>query len=77
VKDAWVIGDTPNDIIAGANFGAATLAVATGEYSLMQLARHLPTALLPDLDEPSRFLEIIRGHVRLNQKILHQRGPQK
>ncbi len=44
-----VIGDTPRDIQCARAIGARVLAVATGECTLEELARHEPDALLPDL----------------------------
>src|SRR5918911_3418008 len=44
-----VVGDTPNDIACAQHFGARSVAVATGRmYSLDQLVKHNPDAILPD-----------------------------
>lgn len=51
----WIIGDTPHDIACARVIGANSLAVATGGYTAEALARHEPTALLPDLTDPDAF----------------------
>lgn len=55
----WVIGDTPHDITCGQAFGARTLAVATGNFTVEQLAGHRPTAVLTDFSDPASFWRII------------------
>lgn len=49
-QDIVVIGDTPHDIRCGKLNGTRTVAVATGPYSLQELQREQPDALLPDLE---------------------------
>lgn len=49
---AVVIGDTPLDIAAGANCGTKTVGVATGPFSLEQLAEAGADLVLSSLDEP-------------------------
>jgi phosphoglycolate phosphatase-like HAD superfamily hydrolase len=46
-----IIGDTPHDIRCGQKHGARTVAVATGPYSVEQLRRYSPDAVLPDLSD--------------------------
>ncbi len=46
-----VIGDTPRDIACGKAGGARTVAVATGSFTLEQLAQHQPDAVLADLSD--------------------------
>jgi len=65
-RDTWVIGDTHHDILAGRRIGVNTLAVATGAHSQFELARFQPTALLQDLDDWQRFIQIITGKLKLN-----------
>jgi phosphoglycolate phosphatase len=60
-EQVWVIGDTPHDITCGQAFGARTLAVATGNFTVDQLATHGPTAVLQDLSEPEAFWRLIEG----------------
>jgi phosphoglycolate phosphatase-like HAD superfamily hydrolase len=55
----WVIGDTPLDIACGRAAGARTLAVATGNFTVDQLAAHQPTALLADFSDHAAFFRII------------------
>lgn len=58
-QDCIVIGDTPADISCAKANGMRAIAVATGRYTLDQLAQHQPDLLLPDLapSEPlNRFL---------------------
>lgn len=50
LHNIYVIGDTPHDIACGQSISAYTIAVATGAYSLEQLAAHKPwwgVAVLP------------------------------
>ena len=54
-----VIGDTPNDIACARAVGAKALAIATGKFSLEELAEHQPDFLLPDLTDLPGFLELI------------------
>ena len=51
-----VVGDTPADIHCARSVGARTLAVATGRYSVDDLAAHAPTTVLPDLTETGRVV---------------------
>ena len=54
-----IVGDTPNDIRCGKQSGARTVAVATGPYTLEELAAHAPDALLPDLHNHTAVLQAI------------------
>ncbi len=54
-----VVGDTPRDIACARHYGARVLAVASGHHTIDQLGRHGPDALLPDLSETARVLEIL------------------
>ncbi|WP_322494170.1 HAD family hydrolase [Chloroflexus sp.] len=56
-----IIGDTPRDIACGKAFGARTIAVATGPFSLAELADHRPDALLPDLSNTDAVLAAVLG----------------
>ncbi|WP_298817814.1 HAD family hydrolase [Chloroflexus sp.] len=56
-----VIGDTPRDIACGRAFGARTVAVATGPFTLSELAAHHPDALLPDLSDTMAVLSAVLG----------------
>lgn len=56
--DTYVIGDTPMDIHCARPYGARTIAVATGEYSLDELAREKPDYLFDDFQDRDAFLKI-------------------
>lgn len=47
-----VVGDTPRDVDAGRAAGAVTVAVATGKYSVEQLAATGADFVLPTLESP-------------------------
>ncbi len=59
-ENVFVIGDTPHDIECGKAIGAKTIAVATGNFSVTDLRRHEPTAVLPDFSDTAAFLQLIR-----------------
>jgi phosphoglycolate phosphatase len=54
-----VIGDTPHDIRCANAIGARTLAVATGGYTIAELASHQPWQLVPELPVPDAFLDLL------------------
>jgi phosphoglycolate phosphatase len=54
-----IIGDTPADIHCGAGIAARAIAVATGGYSVADLAACGPYAVFEDLSETERVLEAI------------------
>jgi phosphoglycolate phosphatase-like HAD superfamily hydrolase len=56
---AYVIGDTPHDVAAGKAVGAKTIAVATGSYTVEQLAEHEPWVVVERLPEPGQFRDLI------------------
>jgi phosphoglycolate phosphatase len=58
-EQRYVIGDTPQDIVAGNAIDARTIAVATGSYTAEQLAGHDPWTVLEQIPEPDRFRELI------------------
>ena len=57
--ERYVIGDTPQDVVAGKAIDARTIAVATGSYTAEQLAEHEPWTVLERIPEPERFRELI------------------
>ncbi|MBL4574842.1 MAG: HAD hydrolase-like protein [Opitutaceae bacterium] len=57
----FIIGDTPYDIECGKVIGANTIAVATGAYSIEELESHHPTAVFPDFNDPTSFLNLINN----------------
>ena len=54
-----VIGDTPADLTCGRALGASAIGVATGRYSVSQLADHDPLAVFPDLSDTVAVLDAI------------------
>jgi phosphoglycolate phosphatase len=54
-----IIGDTPHDIHCGRGVGARAIAVATGHYSVTELASHDPVAVFADLRDTAAVLEAI------------------
>ncbi|MGH7627529.1 MAG: HAD family hydrolase [Gemmatimonadaceae bacterium] len=54
-----VIGDTPADIACGRALGARAIAVATGRYSVDELAGHDPWAVFPTLADTAAVMESI------------------
>ena len=55
----FVIGDTPHDIACGRAIGARTIAVATGGFTLAELAAHGPTAAFADFSNPAEFVRFV------------------
>jgi phosphoglycolate phosphatase len=54
-----IIGDTPADVACGAGIGARAVAVATGAYSVTDLAACGAHAVFPDLGDTERALQAI------------------
>jgi phosphoglycolate phosphatase len=54
----FVIGDTPHDIECANAIGAKTIAVATGGYTVAELAPHQPWRLFEELPAPDDFLAL-------------------
>lgn len=57
----FIIGDTPYDIECGQVIGARTIAVATGKYSVAELAAHQPTAVFENFADTAAFLRVINA----------------
>lgn len=55
----FIIGDTPHDIDCARAIGARAIGVATGRYSVEQLAAHGADLVLPDLGDPGAFFAFI------------------
>ena len=53
------VGDTPHGIECGKVIGARTIAVATGRYSVDELAAHQPTAVFKNFADTAAFLRVI------------------
>jgi phosphoglycolate phosphatase len=58
--DIVVIGDTPADIECGRAIGARAIGVATGHYTVEELANHEPVAVFSDL---SNTADVVRAIV--------------
>lgn len=58
-EDTFIIGDSPRDVECGRKAGARTIAVATGIYSMEDLAASAPDHLLEDLCDTDGFVEIV------------------
>ena len=58
-RDAWVIGDTPDDVAAGRSRGTRTLAVATGRHDVTTLRRCEPDVVLEDFADVDRVVDIL------------------
>ena len=54
-----VIGDTPADIQCGRAIGARAIGVATGHYSVDELALHQPAAVFEDLSSTDDVVRAI------------------
>ena len=54
-----LVGDTPRDIEAARQSGSRVLAVATGRFSMDELAEHAPDALLPDMGDTETVVATI------------------
>jgi phosphoglycolate phosphatase-like HAD superfamily hydrolase len=55
----FVVGDTPHDIHCASAIGARTIAVATGGYTLDELASHRPWRVFPELPAADEFVRMI------------------
>lgn len=60
-SEVVIIGDTPADITCGECISARAIAVATGGYSVSDLAFCGPHAVFEDLSDTSRVIEAIFG----------------
>ena len=59
--DLVVVGDTPADIHCARPLGARAVGVATGRYSVEELAEHAPRAVLPSLRDTDAAVAAILG----------------
>jgi phosphoglycolate phosphatase-like HAD superfamily hydrolase len=55
----FVIGDTPHDIECAAAIDARTIAVATGGYTVEELAMHKPWRVFETLPPPPEFVQLL------------------
>jgi phosphoglycolate phosphatase len=58
-EQVYVIGDTPRDVACARAGGSKVIAVATGRWSLEELAAHGPDHLLADLSDAPAFLRLL------------------
>lgn len=56
----WVVGDTPLDVRCARAIGAKAVAVATGSYTVSDLAASRPDLLLKDFSDPDALLRCLR-----------------
>jgi phosphoglycolate phosphatase-like HAD superfamily hydrolase len=63
-EGVFVIGDTPHDIECAKAINAKTIAVATGGYSVEELAAHYPWRVFETLPPPDEFLGLIEVPTR-------------
>jgi phosphoglycolate phosphatase len=61
VRGAFVIGDTPFDVLHGHAAGEAVIAVASGRYGFDELESCNPDLVLEDLTETERIVSFMRG----------------
>ncbi|GAB4431442.1 MAG: HAD hydrolase-like protein [Anaerolineae bacterium] len=58
-QNVVIVGDTPGDIACAQSIGARTLAVATGPFSMAQLAQHGPSYVFATLEDTPAVLHAI------------------
>lgn len=56
-ENIFIIGDAPQDIIAGRNLGINTMAVCTGHADRNTLVAESPKCILPDLSDIPLFMQ--------------------
>ena len=62
VEETFVIGDTPLDVIHGRAAGASVIAVASANYTMMDLQACNPDLLVPDLTPLETILSFLHNH---------------
>jgi phosphoglycolate phosphatase-like HAD superfamily hydrolase len=55
----WIIGDTPHDVACGKAIGAKTIAVATGAFTVEELAALNPTHTFADLSDTQALINAV------------------
>ena len=63
-SDVVVIGDTPADLQCGRGIGARAIGVATGHYTVEDLASHQPAAVFQDLSSTADVVDAIVAEAR-------------
>lgn len=59
LERVFIIGDTPHDVACGKAIGAKTIAVATGSFSVEQLAALNPDHVFKDLSDTQALLKVV------------------
>lgn len=62
VETAFVIGDTPLDVVHGRAAGASVIAVASARYTMADLQACGPDLLVPDLTAVESILSFLHNH---------------
>jgi phosphoglycolate phosphatase-like HAD superfamily hydrolase len=62
--EGLVVGDTPRDVLAAHDAGLPACGVATGRYSVHELAEHGAELLLPGFDDPAKSEQLLLGPLR-------------
>ena len=59
-----MIGDTPRDVIAAHDAGLPACGVATGRYSVHELAEHGAELVLPGFEDVAQSERLLLGALR-------------
>jgi phosphoglycolate phosphatase-like HAD superfamily hydrolase len=59
--ETWIVGDTANDLACARAGGAYCLLVATGRQGLAELEALVPDAVLENLTDTGRVVELLTG----------------
>ncbi|MEI6564277.1 MAG: HAD hydrolase-like protein [bacterium] len=62
IEARFLIGDTPNDIMAAHAIGAVSIAVATGKFTVDALKEAGAMVVLPDLSDTAGITSLVRSH---------------
>ena len=62
--EALVIGDTPRDVLAAHEAGLPVCAVATGRFTVHELAEHGAELVLPGFDDVEQTERLLLGPLR-------------
>lgn len=60
-EDIWIVGDSVNDIYCAHSNHLKSLAVASGHMSRVELETSHPTAIMSDLSDVNRVIEIFKS----------------
>ena len=58
-RSVVIVGDTPSDVQCGRGIGARAVAVATGHFSVADLAEHRPHAVFADFSDVDAAIDAI------------------